>query len=378
MRINHIHEAINVPPHMPQQWLKNVYERAKHLEKRLTDPYIISEAASVEDRELRDKGYFSALERQPLPYNFRDALRDRDNFITHRINYYELVKDDRDYALRAFKEINIYDYYNAGGGYEADGMLDDWLELYKSLQDRRYTQDELLSYIQDGSIDDRQYRKLKNATIVSDAIANYLEFARKVSKTMQAISERARHNQMPAHDPVETLYHATPFVREILTQGFKTKEELGHEILGGVTEKAISFTADYNIAEAIVDAVKDVIRIARGSLTLGELLTIARAEGIDVRDFRTFLQHYKYNKRQGKATDPETAFEFYKSYLMHSKVRYDPLFFGVAIDSFKHLNENNVGIIAADVDMQKVTRYLSAMEEFRVPIEAIHNVRKAG
>ena len=104
---------------------------------------------------------------------------------------------------------------------------------------------------------------------------------------------------------------------------------------------------------------------------------IARADGTDVRDFKSFLQDYKYYKKQGRATDPEVAFEFYKHYLMHSKTRYNPMFFGVTIDSFKHLKESNVGIIAADVDMSSVVRYLRAMEEYRVPVSAIFNVRKA-
>lgn len=372
-----IQEAINVPPHMPQQWLKNVYEKAKHLEKRLTNPYIISDAANVESREIREKHYFQKLERQSLPYLFKDMLADRSDLMTQRINYYDLVKDDPGYSIKAFRNINLYDYYNAGNDYGEGGMLDDWLSTYEELQSERYDQDELVGYVEDGTLNEYQYRKLKNAMIVSDAIANYLKFSKQVAKNMQAIDERARSQSVPSHDPVETLYHATPFVREILSDGFKTKEEVGHEVLGGATDKAISFTADYNIAEAIVDSLIDVIRISKGSLSLGELLMIARAEGIDVRDFKSFLQDYKYYKKQGKATDSEVAFEFYKHYLMHSKTRYNPMFFGVTVDSFKHLKESNVGIIAADVDMAGVVRYLRAMEEYRVPVKAISNVRKA-
>lgn len=381
MRINNIHEAINVPPHLPEQWLEGVYKRAKQVESRLSDSFVIEEAAHIEHRELREESYFRDLERAYIPYEFRNQLVDKDNLLSHRIAYYDLVKEDSNYWRVAFSRIDLYGEING-----QDGDLDKWLEIYNGIQDKRYDQPQLLEWLKDGHLEERQYRKLRNAVIVSDAIAIYLEFSKSVSKKFQAISERnqLRNNrvrdgvkQMPAHDPVEQLFHATPFVREILNQGFKTKEDLGGvEIMGGVTEGAISFTADFDIAQAIVDAIKDAIMIAQGTLRLGELISIARSEGIDMNHFRSWLTDFKYHKKKGSASDPDIAFEFYRHYLMFTKIKYNPVFFGVSASNFKHLKLENVGVLVADVDMSKIKNYLNAMEEYRVPVEAISNVNR--
>lgn len=382
MRINNIHEAINVPPHLPAQWLESVYKKAKQIESRLSDAFIIQEAASVEHRELRDEtDYFRELERAYLPYEFRNQLVDKDNLFSHRIAYYEMVMDDSDYWRVAFSRIDMYKEIN-----DENGDLDKWLEVYEGAQDRRYDQQQLQEWSKAGYIEERQYRKLRNGILVSDAIAYYIKFLKEASKKFEAIRERNNLRnfrvrdgvkQLPAHDPVEQLYHATPFVREILNQGFKTKEDLGGtEVMGGVTEGAISFTGDFDIAQSIVDAIKDAIMIAQGTLRLGELISIARSEGINMDHFRSWLTDYKYQKKKVGASDPDIAFEFYRHYLMFTKIKYNPVFFGVSSSNFKNLKIENVGVLVADVDMSKIVNYLQAMEEYRVPVSAISNVRR--
>ena len=70
------------------------------------------------------------------------------------------------------------------------------------------------------------------------------------------------------------------------------------------------------------------------------------------------------------------TFDLYKTYLAHTSVRYNPWFFGVRIENFEKMNVNNIGIVAAQVDMKTVKRYLSSMEEFRVPVAGIKNIVK--
>lgn len=384
MHINSIHETIKVPPHMP--WLDKAYIKAKQLEKRLNTANniynLVSDAALIESRyfphRLRNETqYFTLLENHmKLPYEFKKRLEHKYDLISNRIDTFKRMAQDktlnRNRLASWYEYINIYDECNPD-------ELDEWIDNFESLKNRQYSNKTLLYCLKNDYIDDEQYETLRDAILITQSVYEYLIFAKNIADNIKTQFSRAQYTNerdMPPHDPVETLYHATPFVREILTDGFKTKEQLGTEVLGGATENAISFTADINIANAIVDALKDVIKIANNTLKLGELVGIARAENLDIKDFDNFLSKFRDYKRKGKTVDPQITFEFYKHYLMVSPVRYNPVFFGVTIDNFKGLKENNVGVLAADVEMSKVINYLYSMEEFRVPLDAINNVRK--
>jgi hypothetical protein len=72
--------------------------------------------------------------------------------------------------------------------------------------------------------------------------------------------------------------------------------------------------------------------------------------------------------------DKKEAFDLYRKYLAWSDKRYDPLFFGVNINSFESMDEGNVGVVAAKVEMTKVISYHQSMEEYRAPIDSILGV----
>ena len=78
-------------------------------------------------------------------------------------------------------------------------------------------------------------------------------------------------------------------------------------------------------------------------------------------------------------TDEHHAFELLRALLSygHSQnKRYNPVFFGVDINDFKGVDQNQVRVLSCKVDMTKVHEYLSSMEEYRVPPEAVLSCRR--
>ena len=122
---------------------------------------------------------------------------------------------------------------------------------------------------------------------VYDAVFDYVRLMKRVGRAVRAVVASRNHKMqsfwsggdetklIPQTGKVEVLYHATPYLREILREGFKTKEELGNrESLGGDTSGGISFTADLKVAREIVKCLVEVIRIAKGQMTVNDVLRV--------------------------------------------------------------------------------------------------------
>lgn len=198
----------------------------------------------------------------------------------------------------------------------------------------------------------------------------------------------------------EILYHATPFVKEILSQGYKTKDQLGNrEMLGGDTSGGISFTADINIAREIARCLREVILIAQGKIKINDIIKMVKADrnhttssskggmwpledfisgAIRNKSRKEFQkQHPELAKKLPSQSElyeissPKEVFQMYKRYLAYTKRRYDPVFFLSSIESFKGLDVNNVGVLASKVEVSKVIKYLDSMEEYRVPPDGV-------
>ena len=175
-------------------------------------------------------------------------------------------------------------------------------------------------------------------------------------------------------------------------------------ILGGDTSGGISFTADLKIANEIARCLKETILIAQGKIKASDIIRLVKAD----RNFRhpssdnrlwpldDFIGTAKNNKsiREKERVNPELVntmrslfsksyyqiqelsspkqvFEMYKRYLAYTRKRYNPVFFGVDIESFVRLDVNNTGVLASKVDMSKTINYLHSMEEYRIPKESI-------
>jgi len=203
-----------------------------------------------------------------------------------------------------------------------------------------------------------------------DTDARYFDHANKVAPM------GGRHDVVPPGvAPVEIMWHATTAYREIMSGGFKTKDELGGKAagLGGAVE-GISFTGSQEIAEGIAAALVDLVRLLRGDLTREALEQYGASLGLDAATVTTAY----HNAVGSKANqNPLDAFNFYQAFQHilsqagYQGLRYDPLFFGIDPAVMAQVDPKNIGVIEAKIDTTQAHRYLRSMEEWRVPKSAI-------
>ena len=181
----------------------------------------------------------------------------------------------------------------------------------------------------------------------------------------------------PTTKPVEVLYHATPFLKEIQASGLKVGEK---KALGGDTSGGISFTASFGVAKEIARNFREVIAISKNQVTPDQVILMAKAQGVDLSKTSPYIEWMRRKeldslnlprKKEYYTQDRYYAFELFRHFVAFAPHRYDPLFFGVRADDFENYDPKNVGIIAAKCDMSKVIEYLSSMEEYRMPPEAV-------
>jgi hypothetical protein len=228
----------------------------------------------------------------------------------------------------------------------------------------------------------KKYNNIKNDIIKYDNLSSKLvdflkhktQLVNLYRKTGTAERANAREN-MPQHEDYEIMYHATPMMKEILNNGFKTRNELeGLEVVGGGPSDVVSFTANPQMAIKIANRIKTIIKVAKGIVTFDQIYEWGKNKKIF--DESTLEKSKFY---AGNGQDIEQALWLYKYYLMkleNAKIGFDPLFFGVKKENLQKLDVNNVGVIQATIDMSKVTEYLPVMEEYRVPKNGISKIKK--
>jgi len=190
----------------------------------------------------------------------------------------------------------------------------------------------------------------------------------------------------PTVEQVEVLWHVTTAYREVLATGLKTSEQLRAERgdvagLGGCNTgenrvPGVSFTAGFDIAVGIHQAILDMIEIMNGPRTPQWIIGWAEDKGLAVPPDDYLwkfieIEHYDPNK----PLKPGQAKELFDRILveLHAQgLRYNPVFFGVRAATFIGMDPENVGIIEATVDTTDPgVGYLRGMEEWRVPPRAI-------
>ncbi len=180
----------------------------------------------------------------------------------------------------------------------------------------------------------------------------------------------SRNVSLPTHKPQEILYHATVAISAIQREGFKTKKETGVEGLGGGSSDLISFTSSYRLAKEIAIALKELVLVAKGQIKYEDIINWAKQNQIDINDL---LHMTKMNAMSGEGPEDQ-AINLYRHYLHlagEKNIRYNPVFWGSRAAAYKNINVNDVGVIAAIIDMDKVGEFLGAEEEYRIPPNAI-------
>lgn len=393
-------EAVNVPPHMPEKYFKEKLAEFQKLEQQGKElaPLMKTLESIIEifmNSSSRPRTFDS------LYYWLSRATR-IDNHDFGKLSDYIGRLFDKAGKLEISNFVNVFNealekqrlineefrraFIGDGSDYE------EVVYQVKNSKDYWPEQDEFpYSYEQTLQI-------LSKIKVLFFEQMRFLRLIREVGRKASAILDRLEIKDkqqyggwndrvvLPAHQQVEILYHATPFVREILKSGFKTKEELGFETLGGNTEKAISFTADVEIAREIVRSIKEAILISQGKVGVKDVMQWVKQDAGNKPEVKKWLsgtewlQDYKSYQRsvlRGKPNnnDVSLTWKLFKTYLALTSARYNPVFFAVYPENFAHLDINNVGTLACKVDMSKVVRYLNAMEEYRVPVDAILTTR---
>lgn len=197
-------------------------------------------------------------------------------------------------------------------------------------------------------------------------------------------------NIPPQTEKTEILYHATTAVSDILREGFKSRKELGGRSgLGGGPDEVISFTADIQIAESIVWALRRACEVSKGKTTYRQLELLAKKLGVYeeslkgvVSSFGQFetiddIKNFKLDRKPRiEEQKKEWMFEFFRYIITFQNKIYNPWFAMVSYKNFEKLNINEIGIIAAEIEMDKISEYLVSMEEYRVPVTAIKKIWK--
>jgi len=417
-------ENIEVPPHLPELFWDDIYKKAIELESKFVPANEIDKL----EKWLSDEESFETRLDYDVRFIYRILQNDYGVRLSERIKSLkesEELKLGRSHVRKSIENLDFMNDELFKSGYK--NYIDSYTNFFRTKKhspnaDTRTKPHEMS---EEGR---KKYKTLKS---IYDAIFDYTKLIKKASLKARAMldtydrgvissdqqySANRKQGRVPSDSSsfissdkirdFEILYHATPFIKEILSQGFKTKEELGNvNMLGGDTSGGISFTADLKIADEIAKCLKEVILIAQGKIKATDIIRMVKADRnfrhpssddrlwpLDdfistakrnkfikdkERDDPDYVQKmrdndfYKSNYETKELSSPEQVFEIYKRYLSFSRKRYNPVFFMADIKSFTRLDVNNTGVLASRVDMSKTIEYLHSMEEYRVPKEAI-------
>jgi hypothetical protein len=180
----------------------------------------------------------------------------------------------------------------------------------------------------------------------------------------------------PAHGEVETLYHASAFVPEILKNGFESEKPVDRQGLGnlGVVKDTISFTHDLEIARNIMRTLKEVCMIAHGQLTSKTILGWIRKEKLDADNL---IRGAGIDASKLKNT-PEEAVILYRYWIGLTGLRVDPMMVHPqdALNVLMTRKVSDIGVLACDVELSGKDEYLSGEAEFRVPPSRVRTIKQ--
>lgn len=383
MRFRNFLEAINTPPHMPFQFYEEYAKAFRHV-------HVLLEKVNTFRNGFYNfaKEFTSTPDRYAIDSIVNDVPRwlgDKVKRITENLRW---VFDTKEADIqRKFLKLTI-----------DDGLLKELNEIdfeaidtaiHKLKKEMMETQGDWDS-TEWGSYEERlsQVEQLKKLTPALKKMKDwYKNYVVKTTSYVNSATHILRKEKPPT-ERVETLYHATTAINAILREGFKTRSELGRGALGGGPSDVISFTADLQIAESIVYALRRAHEVSSGKMNYRQLEMLGKHFGVWDKAVETtnnnygkfdYISSFDYSHTTTPRTTEqkkEWLFSCWRTILAFQSRIYDPWFAFVTYEDFEKLNPTEIGIVAAEVAMDKITEYLPSMEEYRVPIAAIGKVWK--
>jgi hypothetical protein len=182
------------------------------------------------------------------------------------------------------------------------------------------------------------------------------------------------HKYRPEHGDVETLYHATAFVRDIVRDGFQAEKPAGRVGLGSFgNQQLISFTHDLEVARTIMRSFKEIWMITHHQLSGQQILSWARAEGVENDVRQAWRNDTSDPMPLGRAADPRETVKLYRKWQWFSKVRENPVMTSPweIVDIMVDRTLKDIGVISCSVNLTGDYEYLHGESEFRLSADRV-------
>ncbi len=215
------------------------------------------------------------------------------------------------------------------------------------------------------------------ADLHDEAQAVLTEVTVRIGHWIDLSNSLSPHKWKPPFEPVETLWHASLYAKDICENGFQLERPRNRKGLGafGVLN-TISMTSEPDLALDAANMFHTAWHVAHGHISAQDILEAMREEGIgNTFDFRTHFGP------QDVATlsDPADAMKMLRLYLYASDRQANPVFVNPdeLLEALLTIDIDQIGLIGCEVTLNEATEYLHGEAEFRVTPDQVLQVRRA-
>ena len=186
-------------------------------------------------------------------------------------------------------------------------------------------------------------------------------------------SGKGSESYRPEHDEVETLYHATAFMTEILRDGFQAEKPIDRKGLGNFGhQESISFTHDLEVARNIMRSFKEIWMITHGQLTGRQIMGWAQAEGIEDQ-VKQGWRNETSAPLPLATSDPKQIVKLYRFWQWFTKLRQNPVMTSPweMVDVLQDRSLKDIGVLSCRVKLEDTDAYQFAEAEFRLSADRV-------
>jgi len=216
----------------------------------------------------------------------------------------------------------------------------------------------------------------KLADLHDEARSILPEITTRIGHWIDLNNSLAPHNWKPPFEPVETLWHATLYAKDICKVGFSPERPLERKGLGAFgTLNTISMTSETEVALDAANMFHTAWHVAHGNISARDILDVMREEGIDTTyDFRNYFG----NQDIETLSDPMDAMKMLRLYLYASERQSNPVFVNPdeLLDALLAVDIDQIGLVACDVSLDDTTEYLHGEAEFRVTPSQVISIKR--